>query len=240
MTKEIREVKKTNTEPIVPELGLYKKIFKLQRVLNGLDWEKDGRNTFQKYKYITEAQYKRNFAKALLEVGLFWKVDEVDVKWHKDLLDNMHLVEVMFEGKLIDPDTGECEVYHFSGTGADNGDKALYKAYTGGLKYFIATNFLIAEGNDPEGDIEIDKARKPQVPLNNSQKQEITNNLTSGKPTEIQLNALKKSMSNLIKKDKKYKEFVQSILDDTDKLTNLNKKQCEDYIIKINEKLKVG
>ena len=38
------------------------------------------------------------------------------------------------------------------GEGIDKGDKALYKAYTGAIKYYLANTFLIATGNEPEND----------------------------------------------------------------------------------------
>lgn len=216
-------------------MGIYKKVYELQKVLNSYDWEKDGINRHQSYKYITEAQYKRNFAKALLEVGLVWQIQELDRQFSTDILNStMHLVEVDFIGTLIDIDTNERLDYYFSGTGADTGDKALYKAYTGALKYFIATNFMIAEGNDPENDEQEDKPKW----VSEDEKKEIKDNLTSGKANKMQIDALKKQLAMLIKKDDKYKEVVKKIQEETNDLENISKTQCEDYIIKIGRLLK--
>ena len=216
-------------------MGIYKKVYELQKVLNSYDWEKDGINRHQSYKYITEAQYKRNFAKALLEVGLVWQIQELDRQFSTDILNStMHLVEVDFIGTLIDIDTNERLDYYFSGTGADTGDKALYKAYTGALKYFIATNFMIAEGNDPENDEQEDKPKW----VSEDEKKEIKDNLTSGKANKMQIDALKKQLAMLIKKDDKYKEVVKKIQEETNDLENRSKTQCEDYIIKIGRLLK--
>ena len=57
-------------------MGIYKKIYELQKVLNSYVWEKDGINRHQSYKYITEAQYKRNFSKSLIEVGLIFQIQD--------------------------------------------------------------------------------------------------------------------------------------------------------------------
>ena len=132
--------------------GLYRKLFELQSRMDGYGWEKDGTNNRHKYKYITEAQYKKNFKAARAQAGLLWKMEEVGHELIPIVSDKMHLVLTQFVGRLIDPDTGAYEEYRFSGSGADNGDKALYKAYTGGLKFFLASNFLVAEDNDPEDD----------------------------------------------------------------------------------------
>lgn len=216
-------------------MGIYKKIYELQKVLNSYDWEKDGINRHQAYKYITEAQYKRNFSKALIEVGLIFQIQELERRFRTDVLNStMHLVEVDFLGSLIDIDTGEKLDYYFSGTGADTGDKALYKAYTGGLKYFIATNFMVAEGNDPENDEQVDKAKH----VSEDEKKEIKKDLTSGQANKIQIEALKKQLAMLIKKDDKYKEVVKKIQEETNDLQNITKAQCEDYIIKVGRLLK--
>jgi len=216
-------------------MGIYKKIYELQKVLNSYDWEKDGINRHQAYKYITEAQYKRNFSKALIEVGLIFQIQELERRFSTDILNStMHLVEVDFMGTLIDIDTGEKLDYYFSGTGADTGDKALYKAYTGALKYFIATNFMVAEGNDPENDEQVDKAKY----VSEDEKKEIKKDLTSGQANKMQIEALKKQLAMLIKKDDKYKEVVKKIQEETNDFQNISKTQCEDYIIKIGRLLK--
>src|SRR5690606_33162710 len=113
------------------------------------------------YEYITEKQYKNNFKRARAEAGLLWKMEEIGHEFVGTISDKMHLVLTKFRGRLIDPDTGEYEEYLFSGSGADNGDKALYKAYTGGLKFYLASNYLVAEGNDPENDEEEIRNIKP-------------------------------------------------------------------------------
>lgn len=45
--------------------------------------------------------------------------------------------------------TGMAVRYGF-GFGEDSGDKAIYKAITGAIKYFGSENFLVSTGDDPE------------------------------------------------------------------------------------------
>ncbi len=238
-TNEVKQNENVKGEDLVLEekteskLNIYKKVFELQRVLSSYDWEKDGRNTFQRYKYITEAQYKRNFSKALLEVGLVWTVEEVSHLFRTDVLDNMHLVDVQFKGTLIDIETGEYLDYFFSGTGSDNGDKGIYKAYTGGLKYFIATNFMIAEHND----VEDDSNPVNQVPATKTERKTIKNNLTNGQASPMQIDTLKKQLNTLWVKDKSSKAFIAKINKETKGLTDIDSVDCENYILEVGRML---
>lgn len=47
-------------------------------------------------------------------------------------------------------DTGATHTVRFFGDGLDKGDKGLYKAYTGAIKYLLMKTFLIPTGDDPE------------------------------------------------------------------------------------------
>lgn len=213
-----------------------KKWAKLREVMASFQWDKDGRNNFQKYKYITEAQYKRNFEKALQDVGLLWKMETLETVNHGLISDKMYLIEAKFRGLLIDPDTGEVEEFLFNGTGADNGDKALYKAVTGGHKFFLASNFNVAEGNDPEDDGEVEAPKRPASP---EKREEIKEDLTNrdGKATKMQVNALKKQLSLLREADPQQEEFITNLATRTDNFSQdkLTKKACETLLIKIGE-----
>lgn len=160
-TKATRKVTEVQEVAADPRTRLYQKLWKLQQIMDSFEWMKDGKNRHQSYEYITEKQYKNNFKRARAEAGLLWKMEEVGHEFVGTISDKMHLVLTKFRGRLIDPETGEYEEYLFSGSGADNSDKALYKAYTGGLKFYLASNYLVAEGNDPENDEEEMRTIKP-------------------------------------------------------------------------------
>jgi hypothetical protein len=53
---------------------------------------------------------------------------------------------------FVDGDTGERESIEFVGSGADQGDKGLYKAMTGAMRYAIWKTFLIPTGDEPDSD----------------------------------------------------------------------------------------
>ncbi|QIK57795.1 hypothetical protein G7059_08055 [Erysipelothrix sp. HDW6A] len=140
--------------------GIVSKIFEIRKILSRVQWEKDGTNTNQEYNYITEAQYKKHFESAIEQVGLDFVFNPIETNFVQNITSKQHLTEVKVEAKLIDTDTNEERLYYAFGQGADMGDKGIYKALTGALKYFISTNFLINDNNDPEADEPLPKPKK--------------------------------------------------------------------------------
>ncbi len=51
---------------------------------------------------------------------------------------------------LVDTETGYFESCPWLAMGSDQGDKAIYKAYTSGVKYFLLKNFLLPTDDDVE------------------------------------------------------------------------------------------
>lgn len=214
---------------------LLQKLFKLQEVLSNKPWEKDGINRHQSYKYITEAQYKANFKAALQEVGLLWRMETVKREYIGNVSDKMHLVLCDFKGTLTDPETGESQEYLFCGSGADNGDKALYKAVTGGLKFFLASNFNVAEANDPESDDIVEN----KIPATPEKREEIKKDLTAkdGPATPMQIKSLKTILTKLREADPTQEGFITDLAVKTQAFTKITKAQCEKLIIQISDML---
>lgn len=123
--------------------------------------EKGGYNQFDKYKYFSEAQYKELFTELFSKHSLELTVSEVA---REDVAGTEKLPfgrVVTLEFRLTDVETGFFETALASGEGFDKGDKGIYKAYTGALKYYLANNFMVATGDDPEKDES--KEEKPKA-----------------------------------------------------------------------------
>lgn len=133
---------------------------KLQKKKNALRKElnkkgilkESGNNAYDHYSYFSEAQYKKLATELFSCYLLEHKFDVLDVE---DIVGtngqpNGRRVKILFE--LYDVETGYCEKTTVYGEGIDKGDKALYKAFTGALKSYLANTFLIATGNEPEND----------------------------------------------------------------------------------------
>ena len=213
--------------------------------MDEFEWEKDGKNMHQSYKFISEKQYKHNFKAARRKAGLLWECECVAAEYIPAISDKMHLVKGSFIGRLTDPETGDYREYRFEGTGADNGDKALYKAYTGGLKFFLADQYLVAEGNDPEFDdetptnVSTEEPKMSTKPATEGERKEIKENLTNtdGAATKLQISQLKKSLKMLREADPTQEDFIQQVAEVTENFTNITKSACEKLMLKIGEML---
>ena len=114
--------------------------------------KKEGNNTYDKYKYFSEAQYKQLFTELFSEAKLELSFTEIsyDTFEGSEKQSNGRMPKLKFI--LTDVDTGYWEETVITGEGIDKGDKAGYKAYTGAVKYYLANTFLVATGDDPEKD----------------------------------------------------------------------------------------
>lgn len=112
--------------------------------------QKDKSNTFDNYKYFSEASYKKLFTELFSEVGLelTTTIESVERYSLEGKQPNGRIVQMKVS--LIDIESGFGETTIVYGEGIDKGDKALYKAYTGAIKYYLADTFLVATGDDPE------------------------------------------------------------------------------------------
>lgn len=150
----------TSTESTSPKLPL---LAKLARIVATIDHvEKSGRNEFHRYNYVKAADVAWVVRKALSEQNIYLVSDVVEVRNYEIPAKEgtMQAVDVKMEFSLFDGDAPATPpiVLHAWGTGTDKGDKAIYKAQTGALKYGLRHAFLIPDESDPEADTAVDKA----------------------------------------------------------------------------------
>lgn len=112
--------------------------------------QKEGKNTYDNYKYFSEAQYKMLFTELFSEHGLEIKFDEVEYGTFEGTEKQANGRMPRLQFLLFDVETGFYETTTITGEGIDKGDKAGYKAYTGALKYYLANTFMVATGDDAE------------------------------------------------------------------------------------------
>lgn len=114
--------------------------------------KKGATNTFDRYSYFSEAQYKELFTALFSDCGLELKFSEISYDTFEGSEKQANGRMPKLEFCLMDIDTGFGEKTVITGEGIDKGDKAGYKAYTGALKYYLANTFMVATGDDPEKD----------------------------------------------------------------------------------------
>ena len=131
---------------------------KLQRKKNNLRkalakkgmLKREGDNKYDQYKYFSEAQYKLLFTELFSEAGLELKFTEKSYEKCEgtEKMRNGRRVKLIFT--LMDIETGYGEESTITGEAFDKCDKAGYKAYTGAYKYYLASTFGVATGDDAE------------------------------------------------------------------------------------------
>ena len=114
--------------------------------------QKDKKNSFDNYTYFSEAGYKALFTELFAE----HKLELTPTLLSTEDIEGTEKMpfgrRVTVEFNLADIETGFYETSSFIGESFDKGDKAIYKAYTGALKYYFASAFNVATGDDPEND----------------------------------------------------------------------------------------
>lgn len=171
--------------------------------------KREGNNTFDKYRYFSEAQYKMLFTELFAKHGLELRSSVSDYSMVEGTEKQSNGRQVTVEFELFDVETGWSEFSRFVGEGFDKGDKAGYKAMTGALKYYLACNFLVATGDDPEKD-------SPDEKMN-------TKRITAAQKAVI---------------EKKYGDNIQTLLDwaKIKTLGELSADRANEIIMKIKEK----
>lgn len=115
---------------------------------------KTGWNDYHKYPYSTESDIMETVRPLCAKHGL--AVIPSVVEKRMEVVDTSrgtsNRAEVAMDVHMIDEETGGVLVTRWFGEAIDNGDKAVYKAYTGALKYWAQKTFLMSSEDDPERD----------------------------------------------------------------------------------------
>src|SRR5436190_22412194 len=114
---------------------------KLARIMGEIGAIKpEGRNTFHGYDYITESQLSAALRVHLSAAGIFLLTSVENVKSERvtnQKGNEENLVTVQTEHLFLDSESGEQFKVHAFGQGTDPGDKGVYKAITGAVKYML-------------------------------------------------------------------------------------------------------
>lgn len=138
-------------------VGIRQKMLAIMREVAYI--QKDKRNEFHKYSYASEAAIKTDLHASLVRYGVLFhnSILEVTERSASNGKDTITTINVGYWFECAD--TGEkTEQKFIYGSGSDPADKGIYKAITGALKYALTGQFLIATGDDPEGEEKVSKA----------------------------------------------------------------------------------
>jgi hypothetical protein len=136
-------------------------ISKLAEVMKQVKYiQKTGYNSFHKYKYATESDVTEAVREQLakLNVIMIPSVKSCTNRPHTTSKGNTeYIVTVEVDFTFYDGDSSETIVLTSFGEGQDSGDKGVYKAITGAVKYALMKAFMIPTGDDPEADSSVDE-----------------------------------------------------------------------------------
>ncbi len=144
--------------------NLYEKLVEVGKEIDHL--EKSRENTAQNYKFVPYKAYAHAARKKLYERGVLLTIDFPEVQFSRVQTAKgaeLDVARVKARGIALDSRTGEAIERFAWGSGMDHGDKAVYKAETGAMKYLLRGLFLIPdEADDPEADEKLDRETAPE------------------------------------------------------------------------------
>lgn len=137
-----------------PRLNLRQKMV---RVMNELGYiKKRGHNSFSNYDYVMAADVAAECAKLMAQHGIAFSASEESVEWGDPRPTakggTMYVCRARMLFTFMDTESDERIAVRHTGVGTDTMDKEIFKGKTGALKYALVQTFLIATGDDPEGD----------------------------------------------------------------------------------------
>jgi hypothetical protein len=159
-----REETDLTTEAHAPLLG---KLLNAAKAIQKID--KRGTHT-QGYSYVQAVDVVRTVREELFKRGVIVVPGATGAEHHEYKSSNgkaAFLTTLTLNYRFIEQTTGASIEIPWVGVGADTGgDKGVYKAYTGGLKYALLSLFLIptTDLNDPERDNFSDATPPDDVP----------------------------------------------------------------------------
>lgn len=142
-----------NETQVNAPVALYDKLYEVAKAIPFV--EKRGENDHHKYSFVQAVDVTREVRAQLLERKIIVIPGTVagSIRHLTDTGGKGFVTTVDLVYTFIDAETGEQVSFNWTGAGADvGGDKGLYKAYTGGLKYALLAMFLLPTTDDPEHD----------------------------------------------------------------------------------------
>lgn len=135
---------------------------------------KNGRNDFHHYDYVMESDTTDKVRESFVKHGLVLIPDSEEIsvreRVDKDGVLVPDITRLKIKVTIYDTETAESLSFNVYGEGLDSGDKGVYKAFTGAMKYGLLKSLLISTGDDPEQENTHEKqmrsqGKAPKVPV---------------------------------------------------------------------------
>jgi len=140
-------------KPDIKNPSIYKKIHKVMEEIKSVHKSKKHK---QNYSYASAEAFislvRDEMIKQKLVIGGSKVIGEPITIPAPSRSGNGFLVAQVIEYIIADVETGETISFQIPSQGWDMMDKGVYKAHTGGYKYFLRTAFMLEMTDDPEND----------------------------------------------------------------------------------------
>ncbi len=150
------------TKAVIPSAKPLNLVSKLVCVMAAIDHvEKLGQNTSQNYAYMKASDIARAIRKGLIAQNVLMTSEIISERTYTIPAregNPFQAIDIKVRYTFYDGDGDTSLSIVGIGTGADKGDKAVYKAHTGALKYALRNTFLVPDESDPEADAALDRA----------------------------------------------------------------------------------
>lgn len=163
------------------QAALYAKWSKVQKAVALV--AKNGKNDFHGFNYIRAEDLSAAVNAALSEHGLSMLYSITSVEAPREVaVKGGPVIRVFADITIVDGETGASFTCKTAGDGQDGADKALPKAVTASLKYWLKTSLLVSDseheadaGEGGESQRETRPRRKAPVGFSNDEKAQRTN-----------------------------------------------------------------
>ena len=134
-------------------IGLFRKLSELRKDILTKDWVDDKYymiNNKPQYGYLSADKVKRTLAPLFCKHGVEMRVKFSELEYRPAIGNMSQHWTIRLDVTLIDTETGESDTSTVYGEAGDSGDKGVNKAQTCALKQWVFSEFLIADGVDPD------------------------------------------------------------------------------------------
>jgi hypothetical protein len=171
---------------------------KLVAVMMGIHRvKKGGFNEHHRYAFVTAEDVSDMVRDLLAEQGIAFMPSMESYEMIPTASGKGHIARVKFIMRFLDSESSEVQEATWFSEAMDTQDKALNKAATAAVKYFLLKTFLISTGDEPDTDAEVgEEAKQARAAA------------SSPKITAIQLSELKSLVVGLKKEWPKFQEHV--------------------------------
>lgn len=141
---------RTTAEEIVVPAGIHRKVADVMGEIENI--KKRGSfkvNNEERYKFVQATDMYEAIRAKFAERGISFLASFVDIISERQD-GKLNVVTVQVSLTLTDADTGGTFSALWAGSGQDYGDKAIPKAFTGAVKSWLMTTFLVPSDTDPD------------------------------------------------------------------------------------------